>query len=137
MGYYTMFEFENTPQRVVDRLKEVSGYSFQDTCKWYDHEKHIAQVSREFPHVLITVYGEGEESGDLWKLYALNGEIQRYAATIIYPDHTFNVPQLETFIVKVTVLGSEFTIPVILPVGSSVKAQEAAALEVVKKSLSQ
>jgi hypothetical protein len=56
MGYYTQFEIECAP-RVLERLEDVSGYSFEDTCKWYEYETDITAVSKEFPSEIITVTG--------------------------------------------------------------------------------
>lgn len=48
----------------------------QDTAKWYDHEDSMKALSKAFPSVLFTLNGEGEESGDLWNKYFLNGKMQ-------------------------------------------------------------
>ena len=89
MGYYTYFNFDDTPKDVVKRIEEVSGYEdFQESRKWYDYMQDIASVSKEYPAVLITCTGRGEEEDDLWVLYALNGEIQQHKAQIIYPPCT-------------------------------------------------
>ena len=63
-----------------ETLKHKSGYR----CKWYEHQKHMKHFSKQFPTTLFTLSGEGEEPGDLWKKYFLNGKIQVANAKITY-----------------------------------------------------
>lgn len=78
MGYCTKFNLEITPEH-----GEVRGYLSKnedmcyalgggDSCKWYDHEADMIQMSREFPDILFELTGEGEEAGDLWRKYFKN-----------------------------------------------------------------
>lgn len=53
-----------------------SDGSSADTCKWYDHVKEMAEFSKKFPDVLFILSGEGEESGDIWRKYFLDGKVQ-------------------------------------------------------------
>lgn len=53
-----------------------------DSCKWYDHEKDMKAFSKKFPNVLFTLHGEGEEAGDVWNKYFVNGKMQVARATI-------------------------------------------------------
>ena len=93
MGYYTRFEISVTPHHmaddVMDRLCEVSGYNFDESIKWYEHQEDLVKVSREFPNVYITVDGYGEEVGDIWRAYVHNGEYVRHDATITFPNPPF------------------------------------------------
>jgi len=43
-------------------------FTFDEEIKWYDHRKDMLKLSLEFPDVLFTLSGAGEEPGDLWKL---------------------------------------------------------------------
>lgn len=54
----------------------------EEPCKWYDHEKDIMWLSKKFPNVLFTLHGKGDESGDVWAKYFVNGEIQREKAEL-------------------------------------------------------
>jgi len=51
--------------------------------KWYDHEKDMRDMSKKFYGVLFTLHGEGEESGDIWNKYFLNGKCQVANARIV------------------------------------------------------
>ena len=62
-----------------------SGES-EDTCKWYDHEKEVKSFSKKFPKVLFMLSGEGEESGDIWKKFFLNGKMQVTKARLVFDE---------------------------------------------------
>jgi hypothetical protein len=55
-----------------------------ESCKWYDHEKEMRAFSKQFPNVLFTLEGQGEEAGDLWQKYFLNGKMQTAKAVISF-----------------------------------------------------
>lgn len=53
------------------------------SCKWYDHQMDMAEMSKAFRGVLFTLSGEGEESGDVWKEYYRDGLVQVARAKIV------------------------------------------------------
>jgi hypothetical protein len=55
------------------------------SCKWYNHEKDMKELSLQFPGALFTLHGEGENTGDLWNLYCQDGRLQEQHAEIVYP----------------------------------------------------
>lgn len=65
-----------------------------DSCKWYDHEKDLAEFSKIYPDVLFQLSGEGEESGDIWKKYFVNGKMQRCPVEMTFEP--FDETKLET-----------------------------------------
>jgi len=96
MGYYTHHKLEIIEGNdfVTDYAKEISeatgaGYSncFDDSIKWYEHEKDMRKYSKKHPNVLFKLSGEGEESGDIWIEYYKNGKIQKCEATISFEDY--------------------------------------------------
>jgi hypothetical protein len=101
MGYYTRYELgaEPWPDGLSERIKEAVGiYEELDrdtssgglsigSSKWYDHEDHMAAVSRDFPGVLFTLRGEGEEAGDAWIKHFRDGRIQVRRAELVYPAY--------------------------------------------------
>ena len=70
-----------------------SKFNTYEQCKWYSHEKDMRELSAQFPDVLFTLDGEGEESGDIWTEYHKNGKMQRAQAKITRGD--FDPEQLE------------------------------------------
>ena len=87
MGYYTYYDI-TAKDEVIEKLKEVSSYSFEESCKWYDCQKDIIKVSKMFPDEIISVSGEGEEALDLWHLKCKNGTLIKKAAIVTYPEIT-------------------------------------------------
>lgn len=91
MGYYTMHELTVSDDRIDDHIEgieKISGYGglFEETVKWYGHEKDMRSYSKENPSVLFELKGEGEESGDLWKAYFKDGKMQQCKAKITYDE---------------------------------------------------
>lgn len=83
------------PEDVIAALREFSEeaqYAInedgeaEESCKWYDHEKQLIAFSKEQPNWLFTLSGTGEESGDIWKKYFVNGKIQSAKAVITFED---------------------------------------------------
>lgn len=54
--------------------------------RWYDHEKDFIALSKQFPDVLFTLDGEGEEAGDIWRKFFYRGEMAGGKAQIILPE---------------------------------------------------
>ena len=51
---------------------------------WYDHEQDMKFLSTDFPDILFTLEGKGEDRDDLWVKYFKAGKIQRVEAKIEY-----------------------------------------------------
>ena len=103
MGYYTRYELETNDDHYDDdgnlinheeQIALISGYTnpFDDECKWYSHQDHMKKYSKLCPAIIFTLVGEGEEPGDLWKEYYLNGRIQVEKAVISIGD--FDISKL-------------------------------------------
>jgi hypothetical protein len=97
MGYCTRFELEINEgfellERIIDGNEELSctfdtdGTS-HDSYKWYNHESVMKEVSKEYPKILFTLKGEGEDPGDIWFKYFKNGKIQRCQAKITFDEY--------------------------------------------------
>lgn len=103
MGYYTDYKIVVEGQddsqlgEIFNRLEELSGYGDfyrgpvgntveLDSVKFYECESVMRKLSAEYINVLFTVYGDGEEGGDLWVAYYKDGKGTDFMKpTIIYP----------------------------------------------------
>lgn len=76
MGYYTHYDISDNSEEIQEAINLKSGYERvdEDSIKWYDCEKDMREVSVDFPNIVLTVSGEGEESGDIWRGYFKNGK---------------------------------------------------------------
>lgn len=113
MGYYTRYtmsveyiqsegsDYNDYEKQQEDLLADHSEYwgtswrdvienSYNDTTKWYSHHDDLIKLSEKYPLVLITLEGEGEESGDLWKAYYLAGKYQHTKAKITFESFSKN-----------------------------------------------
>lgn len=97
MGYYTRFKLEiiKGDDKVTDYAKEIceiSGYGdvFNNERKWYDCESDMKKISLNHPNTVFKISGKGEESGDIWSRYFLNGKCQYCVAKIVVDDFDEN-----------------------------------------------
>lgn len=61
-----------------------------EPCKWYEHDKDMKEFSKKYPEYLFTLKGEGEEAGDMWVKYFLNGKVQTANAKITFDPFDVN-----------------------------------------------
>jgi hypothetical protein len=94
MGYYTRHTLEiiEGNDYITDYIQEIAKLAdytnlFDDGCKWYDHEKDMRKYSKNHPNTVFKLSGEGEETGDLWHEYYLNGKMQRAKAVITFDKY--------------------------------------------------
>lgn len=57
-----------------------------ERCKWYDHDDHMRELSRQYPDVLFTLHGEGEAQDDLWRKYYKGGLRQLAVVELKYDE---------------------------------------------------
>lgn len=117
MGYYTAYsmclldpetqevlsdeKYNAILPKVIDLLQkaDVINYALDeyldcnDTVTWYSYAEDVAEISRQIPDVLFAVHGDGDENGDIWDHYFLNGKSQRCNAEIKIPP--FDQSKLE------------------------------------------
>ena len=72
---------------------DVSG-DCAESCTWYDHETDMIALSLRLKNVLFTLAGVGKDTGDTWRKYFLNGQIQVEKAQITIGE--FNPLKLVT-----------------------------------------
>ena len=101
MGYYTHYSLSYTgatATEVVAAFKKHRNYfGFEDEkdlvyqmkepAKWYDHNDDMLAVSTLLPGATLTLDGEGEEQGDVWRKVYRDGKIvQRQKARLAFDD---------------------------------------------------
>jgi len=88
MGYCTRYDISDNPETVQQAIEEKSQYRFYhgqtEEVKWYDWKQHCLEVSKDFPNLVISVSGDGEEQGDQWKAYLKDGKIQIAKAVVTF-----------------------------------------------------
>lgn len=68
-------------------ISDRVGYDpFESECKWYEHEEDMKKVSKEYPETIFVLEGDGEESGDIWKKYFMNGKMQSCKAIMTFEN---------------------------------------------------
>lgn len=84
-----------TPKMIIEELREFSegaNYSLNEEgntkegSKWYDYDEEFLEFSKKYPDWLFILSGEGEESGDIWNTYYVNGKKQEAKARIVIDD---------------------------------------------------
>lgn len=98
MGYQTKYTLtiglddKAARERIIRALLVNSGeasYALNvdgttsEPCKWYEHEKDMRAFSAARRDILFTLHGEGEESGDIWNKYFLDGLCQVEKARVM------------------------------------------------------
>jgi hypothetical protein len=83
-------DVEKTYQTSVVTQNDVIGHltysPFDEQCKWYEHTEDMLRVSMKYPNVIFSLYCNGEEDGDMWVEYFMNGKVQTERAVITYAD---------------------------------------------------
>ncbi len=108
MGYYShynisIFSGEKYPnyEPMVEYLEKhkEDGWTYDmlyalenfggdgEPCKWYDYHKDMNKFSLAFPDTLFELHREGEESGDIEKVYYKNGKSQVCKARIVFEEY--------------------------------------------------
>lgn len=71
-----------TPMSEMSFALQSNGDTHPET-KWYAWFEDMLKMSAEIPNVLFKLHGEGEENGDIWDAYFLNGKGQHHRAEIV------------------------------------------------------
>jgi len=68
-------------------IDPVTGFQTNILAKWYECNDDMRAMSAAVADVLFMVEGKGEEDGDCWRNYFLNGKMQECQAkvTVTYP----------------------------------------------------
>jgi len=93
MGYYTSFELSVlSGDRTTDheeKISEIIDFNpFEENCKWYEYDTDMKSYSQKYPNTVFELFGEGEESGDVWKAYYKDGKMFKTTATLVFEEFT-------------------------------------------------
>lgn len=100
---------------VVNALNKINPYDFEvgedesplledffeESIKWYDHVEDMIKLSKVFPETLFILDGWGEEIGDVWREFYMDGE--RVVADLMFTFSDFKVmnkPEHESNILR-------------------------------------
>lgn len=86
MGYYTRYTVDwNTvePEYLEFDFFTVSNGDTTEGMKWYNYEYDMVHTSKQYPETTFTLYGEGEESGDIWTAWFRDGKHQKVQAKLV------------------------------------------------------
>lgn len=95
MGYLTRFNLEiiegnDSTTDYKREISEIAGYYdlfFDEPCKWYDHHEDMIEYSKLHPKTLFKLEGIGEEYGDMWHEYFLNGKSQFVEVKFVFDGY--------------------------------------------------
>jgi hypothetical protein len=90
MGYNTVYELHTDDGKTdehVEAIRDAADYQsfFDGSCKWYGQEKEMCKYSSENPTVEFRLYGQGEESGDVWVKWFKAGKMQVWKLEVNVP----------------------------------------------------
>ncbi len=75
---------DNSNLTILDVIEEIGHNPFDDSCKWYEHDEDMIQISEKYKNVLFTLTGTGEEKYDIWRKYYYNGKMQSVTGKVVY-----------------------------------------------------
>ena len=61
-----------------------------DQTKWYEWETDMRKLSKDLPHILLHISGDGEDKEDIWEAYFLNGKCQLCEGVV-----TIKIPEFD------------------------------------------
>ena len=65
---------------------DLCAWDMHDEVKWYEADEDMKELSKAFPDVTFRLHGEGEDHGDVWDYYWLNGHGEICCAVIRMPE---------------------------------------------------
>lgn len=97
MGYLTRYELDvdddddlkQQIQKFVEQKQQEDsdfayGLFYEEAVKWYCWQNDMKVISRNFPNQIITLNGIGEDHGDFWRCYFLNGKYHYVISQITF-----------------------------------------------------
>lgn len=98
MSYYTDYTINIDAtldaEKFTSHVRERANYYFDidvncnqltlSGIKWYKWKEDMEHLSSLYPDKTFTVYGEGEEAGDIWRAFVKNGTTIVQKAKLTY-----------------------------------------------------
>lgn len=85
LGIEEVFEKADNFNGLHYAIDETGEYV--ESVKWYEHERDMLKLSKDFPNVIFILKGEGEDAGDIWYKYFKNGKVQRAPGKITFDEY--------------------------------------------------
>ena len=84
--WFYPFEYE-IDEILFDTSKLDFSFGWTEKAKWYDHDKEMIDLSKQFPKTVFCLYGEGEENEDIWYTYYKNGKQQYCPVKMTFDEY--------------------------------------------------
>ena len=113
MGYFTRYSLQLTydtdsesndevKNKVIKKLYEMNlmGFVFNKSLEsnqsatWYTYHEDMLCLSTFFPDIIFRLDGYGEDDGDIWREYYLDGKYQKAKANLVFD--AFDEEKLES-----------------------------------------
>lgn len=123
MGYNTVYSLEIGSLEGLTKLQQRDLYEEEidgsftigqltngdcDEMRWYQHDDDMDLISKNYPNVLFTLRGEGEESGDIWQTWYRNGKHITVRAEVVIPEPDLTqLPLVDTVGPKIAMLRTQ------------------------------
>ena len=69
----------------------------RDECSWYEHVSELKTASAKHRGIVFILDGEGQEAGDIWREFYLNGELVHQWSPDIKPPEWEDVLREKAF----------------------------------------
>jgi hypothetical protein len=95
VGYYTYYALKVHPEQgdddqahkeaIASNAGYTSAHLWEDSTKWYEYEDIMREYSMLHPELTFVLDGDGEQSGDIWRMWFKNGKHRRWDANVERP----------------------------------------------------
>lgn len=98
MGYNTRFTLKAVDHSgqiaKLPSIGKLGGYVWEvlqnvatpdDETRWYEHKRDMLALSKQHPFTIFVLDGEGEEQGDVWRMFFLDGRSHTWKQPVVEP----------------------------------------------------
>ncbi len=92
MGYecrYDLTVLGADQGEVETELEDIAGFNpLSDSWTWREHDEHMLRLAKRFPEAVFTLNVDGEETGDVWRVFFKHGEKPvEQKAELVFREH--------------------------------------------------